>query len=270
MTDAEKELTRTLGHELRDIGKDIARNLAHSLRGKLGKAAEEEDERDAIAAADWASVVEAVRGPLESVARDGAEQALKAIGVEDEDILNQTFDEAVAWAKARAAELVGKSWNDEGELVDNPDADMAITDSLRDDLREAVSDAIEAGDSAADLGERIEGMANFSPDRAEMISQTEIQRAHNASHLLAFKASGVVDQKEWSVSGEDSVCDECQDNADQGPIDLDDDFESGDDAPPAHPGCLCVLTAYVEDESDEDEDNEDDESDSEDDDSDED
>jgi SPP1 gp7 family putative phage head morphogenesis protein len=251
----ERRLARKLATALRAIGKAVAADV--SKRAGLGKAAEEEDEADAaVARADWAPVAAVVQTELTAVARDGAKRTLATLGVDDdESITSQTFDTAVEWARARAAELVGKSWDADGELVDNPDADMAITDTLREEIRSAVADAIENGDSAADLSDTIEGLAGFSSARADLIAQTEIQRAHNASHLIAFRESGVVEKKAWSTSNEDNVCDECQGNADDGDIGLDEDFSSGDDAPPQHPGCLCVLTASVESAEDQADDN---------------
>ena len=186
------------------------------------------------------------------MARDGAQQAFAEIGITDQGITEQTFTSATEWAKARAAELVGKSW-DGDELVDNPDADMAITDSLREEIRDAVAEALENGDSAADLSDAIEALSGFGDARATMIARTEIVRGHAQGQLQALKSSGVVEKKGWSTANDDDVDEDCQDNEAEGPIDLDDDFPSGDDAPPAHPNCRCALTAeFVEDDSEED------------------
>src|SRR6185312_16021124 len=100
----------------------------------------------------------------------------------------------------------------------------------------------------------------FSAERAELIARTEIIRANGQGQLAALKSSGVVEKKGWSVSGEATVCDECQANEDAGGIDLDDDFPSGDDAPPGHPCCECALVAVLSDEAEADtEDTDDDE-----------
>jgi hypothetical protein len=51
--------------------------------------------------------------------------------------------------------------------------------------------------------------------------------------------AGVGGRVEISPSPPSSeACDDCQENADAGPINLDDDFPSGDSAPPALPGFL--------------------------------
>jgi hypothetical protein len=57
----------------------------------------------------------------------------------------------------------------------------------------------------------------------------------------------VVLKKGWQTSNDEAeVCEECRGNEDQGLIDLDDDFESGDEAAPAHPNCQCVTYVEVE------------------------
>jgi SPP1 gp7 family putative phage head morphogenesis protein len=256
----EARLARRLGKALRTLGKSIAKDVAKrtakaaakyskTIPEALGKA-EEEDERDIAARvvdeADWAPVAEASATELSAVAQDGARRTLAVLGIEDDEaILEQTFTTAVDWARARAAELVGKSWDEDGNLVDNPDADMAITDSIREDIRDAVAQALEDGDSAAELGETIEGLAGFSEDRALLIARTEIIRAHGQGQLAAMRESGVVEQKAWTTANDDDVSEECEANEEQGAIDLEDDFESGDDAPPAHPNCRCALIAVI-------------------------
>lgn len=259
VTKAEAALTKKLTRALRAAGKTIAAYVASHTKG-LGKAAEEdEDVADAaVARTDWSPVAEPVRQQLTLVARDGAQQVLAKLTIADDDsITEQTFTSAVDFAKARAAELVGKSW-DGDELVDNPDADMAITDTMREEIRDAVAEATESGDSAADLADRIEGLGSFSESRAMMISRTEIIRGHAQGNLIAMRASGVVEKKGWSTSNDDDVDEECEANEDEGAIDLDDDFQSGDDAPPAHPACRCVLTAEFPESAESEEDDADD------------
>lgn len=46
-------------------------------------------------------------------------------------------------------------------------------------------------------------------------------------------------QKQWVTDAD--PCEDCEDNADEGWIDADDEFPSGDDEPPAHPNCKCAL-----------------------------
>jgi Phage Mu protein F like protein len=220
--------------------------------------AEEEDlERKALDGADWAPIAKAVVDEASEVAADAAKRALTLVRIDaDESMFDQVSQDAIDWAKARGAELVGKKWRG-GELVDSSDAEDAILDETRDEIRAALAQAIEQGDSAAELGERIEALGAFSEERAARIAQYELTSASNAGHMISFRASGVVQKKSWSTSNEPSVCEICQGNADQGAIDLDEDFDSGDDAPPGHVGCECVVVPEVEEQSEEESDDED-------------
>lgn len=250
----EKALRAALAKALKAIGRQCAKAVTAHL-GKVAKAGRD-DEREAratsdaaIEAADWSPVAQDSQTQLGEVAKDGAKRALTSLSVDDEGITDQTFDDAVEWATARAAELVGKSWDEDGNLVDNPDADMAITDTLREEIRGAVADALAEGLSAADLGDNIEGLSGFSPERADLIAKSEIIRANAQGQMTAMRNSGVVEQKAWSTSEDGDTCEDCEGNADEGDVDLEDDFPSGDDAPPAHPGCRCVVVAVIRDES---------------------
>ena len=250
---AESRLTKTLTSKLAAIGKHVAGKLSHLAKpAQMSEGGDRKAIDEAVDGADWMSVASAVAAETEAVATDGAKRALLTLGVADDDsITSQTFTKAVDEAKARAAELVGKSWDEDGNLVDNPDADMAITDTMRDEIRDAVAEAIENGDSAADLADTIEGLGSFSEERAIMIARTEIVASHASGQMRAMRESGVVEQKAWSAAGEE-VCDDCQENEDAGPIGIDDDFPSGDDAPIAHPLCRCAVVAYFPDPEDED------------------
>jgi hypothetical protein len=189
---------------------------------------------------------------LPDLALDTVQKAVAKLGVSDrEELVNQVNDAAVAIARDRAAELVGKSIDEDGNIIDNPDAEWAITDSTRDMIRDAIADGLADNIGRDDIISNIEDMTGFSENRAEMIAETEIARVNSLAALESYKGAasiGVKVKKEWLIASSD-VCDECLDNADAGPIDLDDAFPSGDDAPPAHPECLpgdaLVLAAGI-------------------------
>lgn len=247
----EDALEKRLRRLLRKVGDQVAGHLDHQLQNLLGKAAGEDAATNAainaaIEGSDWTLLIEPTQEQLELVAQDGARRALLALGVTDEGVTEQAYETASEWAKDRAAELVGMKYNDAGDLVENPDADMAITDATRAELQELVSRAIDEGMSADDLASEIEDLGSFSAERATTIARTEIIRANNQGHLQSFKDSGVVEKKEWSTAEDGDVCEECMANEDQGPIGLDQDFDSGDDAAPAHPNCRCTIIAVVD------------------------
>jgi hypothetical protein len=195
----------------------------------------------------WASLVPEVQELLIAVALDGITVAFRQIGVKPTaDLTDQVNAAAVEWAKDRAAELVGMRYNAAGDLIENPDAQWAITDGTRALLRGDVVRAIEEGTSSADLADALKGSYAFSPDRADMIARTELARADVEGNMMAYRDSGVVDGKEWVLGSEHDDDDECDDAAAMGVVPLDDDF-GGIGDPPAHPKCACdVLPVLAE------------------------
>lgn len=195
---------------------------------------------------DWSVLIDTTTDELTALYADGTKRALKILrldtdtttnearaqlglgpidsGGEVPAIVGQVNDRAHEWGADRAAELV-----------------TLIEENTRTMLRAAVTQAIEQGLSAAELADVISESAAFSTARAQMIARTELIRANNQGNLAAYKASGVAAGKEWATADDEACCAECDANEAQGAIPLDDDFDSGDDAPPAHPNCRCAL-----------------------------
>lgn len=107
-----------------------------------------------------------------------------------------------------------------------------------DRLQNAIGDAWDKGGSYDQIVQAItDTFDDFSDARAELIAQTEANDAYNAGRA-SVAASLDMDEKRWDPDGE--ACAEiCQPNADQGWIPIDEDFQSGDDAPTGHPNCDC-------------------------------
>lgn len=195
------------------------------------------------------------------VAGDSAKLALAGVGVRDQaDLVDRVNERAVDFSKDRAAELVGKRWTKDGRLIDNPNPKFAITQSTRDDLRALITKGLEDNIGEDAIAESIQSGFMFSAARAEMIAMTEIANANEQGKLngwqTASSEAGVKMLKGWQTSNdEDEVCEVCEGNEDQGLIRLDDDFESGDDATPAHPRCQCVTYVEVADSGDQEDDN---------------
>jgi hypothetical protein len=174
---------------------------------------------------------------------DGGSRALAQIGVANRsDLVNQVYANSVDYANERAAELIGKKYIN-GVLVDNPDAEWSITDTTRDELRGIITDAFSGKIPAGEVEDAIRDAGAFSPERAARIARAEISRANNYGALSGYRASRdkahIEIKKAWHP--DEDACPICLDNADDGAIDLDDQFSSGDDAPPAHPSCECSI-----------------------------
>lgn len=240
------QLKKYLSKFLKKEGKKITAKII----GKINKADIPSDVQkilDDIDFQGWSVIVGDVEEMLQSMGEDGAKLALLQLGgiADDKTIVSSSDAVTNDYAKRRAAELVGMRYTAEGDLIENPNAKWAITDSTRDMLRSTVTTALEEGWSNDHLADELENNFAFSSSRAETIARTEIKRADMQGSLSAYKESGVVQGKESLLSFDYDDDDECQENADAGVIPLDEDFPSGDDAPPYHPNCRCDLVPSV-------------------------
>jgi SPP1 gp7 family putative phage head morphogenesis protein len=113
-------------------------------------------------------------------------------------------------------------------------------------LRATVTRAIEEGWGADRLAADIRTSAAFSAARAATIARTETIAANNRGNLDGCKASGAAAGKEWLTAQDDLVEEICEENEDEGPIALDEDFPSGEDCPPAHQNCRYALLPVTE------------------------
>lgn len=172
---------------------------------------------------DFDGLPKKIEGQLKTVAAEGQTLAFNQIGVTAGIDLNLMNGLAQGYAATRSAELVS-----------------GIADATRNFLRSVVVDAIESGMSTTQLANAISENQAFSDARAERIARTEIAFAQVNGNMQAYRESGVVTKKKWATGAE--CCEICAMNEDEGEIPLDDPFQSGDDAPPAHPNCFVAGT----------------------------
>lgn len=171
-------------------------------------------------------------------------KAAEQLGVEDADAISRAEASAVTWARAHSAELVGKRLTEAG-LVDNPNAQFAITDATRAGLERAITEAVESGASRGQLAQEISDLYGFSETRAELIAGTEINRAFMGGALETWRKSKVVVGKQWILASTHDRDDECDENAMAGKLKLNETFPDGSLMPPAHPNCKCSLLAVL-------------------------
>lgn len=106
-------------------------------------------------------------------------------------------------------------------------------------LQTALADAYESGATYEDMVQAVKDeFAGMQDSRAEMISQTELNGAYNQARKQLAVDMGF-NEVSWNPDG--MACPVCLINVLQGWIPLGENFESGDDAPPAHPSCDCSL-----------------------------
>lgn len=191
-----------------------------------------------------------VAAELAEVARKSAKSAIQSIEHIDSRNAVAESDKAVgAWAKDRAAELVGRQRTRSGRLAHDPDAFAEIIGSTRRMILRALIAAKSAGSVGNRVAVAVHNCEAFTEKRADLIAKTELTTAHNVGLVEGFRAAskayGGRVKKEWFHDDSEIACDECRENAAAGPIELDAEFPSGDLQPIAHPHCGCRLAFHV-------------------------
>jgi len=103
-----------------------------------------------------------------------------------------------------------------------------------------LADGLNAGVSRKEMAKLVNEVLDDS-ERALVIAGTEMASAVVQASKELYADSGV-EQIEWLAS---NPCDECQENNDQSPIGIDEQWINGD--PPVHPNCFCDIAPYVVD-----------------------
>jgi hypothetical protein len=182
----------------------------------------------------WEEAEESSRKAIEGQALRGSTERIAMLGLDDAAITALANPNAVAWAQAHAAELVSQ-----------------VADTTRERVNALVTQAEDEGWAVEKLSQAIRDDDVFGVKRAQLIAHTETRTADNQGALAGMRGaqeSGVDTEKSWVTRG-DNVCLVCQSNEDDGWIDVGDDFNSGDDAAPAHPNCECDTEYRVKQET---------------------
>jgi hypothetical protein len=151
-------------------------------------------------------------------------------------IARMEADHAIALAKDKGERAIAQYLKEKGFVKLAKDIDA----TSKERIVNALVDAFDGGGTYKDAVSAIRGAyGDMKETRADMIARTELNGAYNDAMLTsAREVDGAM--KTWDPDGE--ACEEiCTPNVDQGAIPVDDDFESGDDAPPGHPHCDCSL-----------------------------
>jgi hypothetical protein len=192
----------------------------------------------------WDAIADPIAHELDNVFRESASTARSELDATDRVELVVLNKAARNFSRKRAAEMVGKKWVN-GQLVDNPRAKWAITDTTREVLRETAKQAFERGWTPVELSKRIEDNGIFGEARAEMVARTEMARAQVEGALTTAGEVGVI-AKQSELSNDHEGQDECDEAAELGVIAIDDDFGELGSGPPFHPNCSCSIVFFTE------------------------
>lgn len=155
------------------------------------------------------------------------------------------YNEAISDLIAAAAKSLGGVASEDAAATYLREHSLSkLTGGLNETSIDRLQDALAtAWDSGGSYDQMVSAITttfdDFSEARAGLIAQTESADAYNSARrdtalLLDY------DEHSWETESGDP-CPVCEANEAQGWLDIDEDFESGDDAPTAHPGCLCVA-----------------------------
>jgi len=133
-----------------------------------------------------------------------------------------TADEAAQWASTHVDELI-------------TGLDNTSLQTVADAVAKGINEQLGVTGTAKLLKDLTWTMTR---QRAETIANTEMNMAMSTAFLRKLQRNEV-EYKQWILGP--NPCPECEENADASPIPVDEDFPSGDDAPPAHPNCVCAL-----------------------------
>jgi hypothetical protein len=158
------------------------------------------------------------------------------LGVSTSDALIQRL------TTKEVAALVGKRVQDDGSIVDNPDAKYNVLDTVRNDIAESVKTSLALGETTDEATDRIAQIIN-PVGRAELIAQTESVNAYNRGVDLFGDLTQAVGE-EWMDAG---AKDRCREFANRGVQ----KFGTGWDGlpgPTAHPRCRCAKRLVYQEE----------------------
>ena len=249
---ARTEASRVLARFLKDQASRAARTARQKFAAKKVRKDDLETDTDRalviLAAIEWdyPTLYSAMRPYLEIAAEQGAHEGSIQMAANAGANLNDTLSQATAQAKVaagnRAAEMVGLQIEDDGTVAEATGAHWAISTTAKDDVLNAIKQAIKEQWKPEQLEAVIQASTIFSPDHADMTASNEIERQQAYGHLLSWRASGMVLEYRWTVA-DAGCCPLCASFALQGSVPVDHDFGDGIFAPGAHPECRCWLTA---------------------------
>jgi hypothetical protein len=193
-------------------------------------------------AIDWEALVAIMQPYLDSAGKEGVAVGVGQVQMTDVPKRQQAAEEeAEQYADRRAAELAGMQRDADGNLEVDETAHWPLTDVMRRDLENSITQAVTEGWTAEQLAAVIEASYSLSAERATIIADTELTNAQSGGTYSMWKHSGTVTLVRWRVSASHVHEDECDDAEDQGVVPLGHEFAEGIFSPRMHPFCLCYL-----------------------------
>lgn len=150
--------------------------------------------------------------------------------------ITNTTTEMQRYARQRAAELVGKRIDKDGNIIENPNADYRISDTTRDSIRESIRTSLSIGETQQEAVDRLRSVIK-DPRRAELIAQTESVNTFQGGLLQFGLKAGAVGKESQTLG----AVDRCATYAQQGIVAIDYLYDDTYSGPAYHPRCRCGL-----------------------------
>ncbi len=173
---------------------------------------------------DWIGILyKPVNDALQNSLAYSGRQVIEQIGIDITfDLLNPRV---MDWLNAHALEHA-----------------KSINSSIRDEVATRIMAGVEEGLGAEDIAGTIAEFFDKQFEwRALRIARTEVISGYAQGTLEGARQSGVITAKKWLTAGDDRVDEECAMNEQDGAVGLELLFSSGNEAPPVHPNCRCVI-----------------------------
>jgi SPP1 gp7 family putative phage head morphogenesis protein len=164
-------------------------------------------------------------------------------------LLRPFYEALIAQAFEDAADVVDVTFSLDNPFVQDVLESLAqqvraVAETTRSDIQMLIGQQAGNGWSIEELAQAIRDQGVTSSEtRALLISRTESAHAYSLGSQAAWKASGVVDRKQWLAS---DPCDICA-PLDGMVVGIDEEFADGISEPPAHPNCRCTLQPVLAD-----------------------
>lgn len=147
-----------------------------------------------------------------------------------------TTAEIQRFAREQAAQLVGKTIDKNGLIIDNPNADYRISNTTRKDIQSSIRTSLSLGETQQLATDRLRNVIK-NPKRAELIAQTEAVNSFQGGLVEFGKLSGAVGKESQALNTDDA----CATYDKEGVVPLNHLYGGSYLAPAYHPRCRCGL-----------------------------
>jgi hypothetical protein len=172
---------------------------------------------------------------------DAIAAAGKVSVLAEADIQEDDADDDSDSDDSQPTDYVGMTAEDAADYAKNK-VDMLVTgldQTSLNSIANAVSTGITERLGVPGTGKLIQASVDgMTTNRAQTIADYEMNDAMSQAFLKKLVKNAIA-YKQWILGP--NPCEICEENAEESPIPVDDEFPSGDLCPPAHVGCVCAV-----------------------------